>query len=164
MLVQCRGLRANQQPNYNQLNKASIRVWYKRDEEADCCQPKTLPVKSEGPTGRTASNSPRRIWPDRLSTTLLTKTEVSSGGELGVENVEGGETYIGAGRLHLRDTRRLLHGRPTGSYNTYRPSDGPGSTLWRYGHEESCIRQGADNLDYPRGEGENEADRGSLTL
>ena len=36
---------------------------------------------------------------------ILTKTEVSSGGELDVENVKGGETYLGAGILHIRDTR-----------------------------------------------------------
>ena len=35
-------------------------------------------------------------------------------GELDVVNVEGGETYIGTGKLHLRDEKtRLLHGRPT---------------------------------------------------
>ena len=42
---------------------------------------------------------------DGPSTTLLTETEVSSVGELDVENVEGGETYIRAGRIHLRKTR-----------------------------------------------------------
>ena len=87
----------------------------KRDVEATCWQPQRLPGKSEGPAGRTTSNRPRRIWHDGPINTLLTKTEVLSGGELDVENVEGGETYLEDGILHLRDTRPLIHGRPTGT-------------------------------------------------
>ena len=37
-----------------------------------------------------------------------------------MENVEGGETYIGMGILHLRDdTTILLHGRPKVTKNVY---------------------------------------------
>ena len=68
---------------------------------------------SEGPAGRTTSNRPCSTWPDGPSTTLLAETEVSSRGELDLENVEGGDTYLGVGRLHLRDIIRLLHDRPT---------------------------------------------------
>ena len=75
------------------------------DEEAACRQPQRLPVKSEGPARRTTSNRPRGTWPHGPSTTMITKTEVSSGGELDVENVKGGETYLGAGILHIRDTK-----------------------------------------------------------
>ena len=63
--------------------------------------------------GRRTSDRPRGIWPDIPSTTLLTKTEVLSGGELYVDNVEEGETYLGTGRLHISNTRRHFHGRPT---------------------------------------------------
>ena len=63
--------------------------------------------------GRTTSDRPCEIFPDGPSTTLLTETEVSSRGELDVDNVEGGETYLGAGILHIMYTRRLLCGRPT---------------------------------------------------
>ena len=84
------------------------------DGEAACPRPQHLPGKSEGPMGGTASDRPRGTWPDRSSTTLRTETEVSVRGELDVVNVEGGETYIGTGKLHLRDEKtRLLHGRPT---------------------------------------------------
>ena len=51
---------------------------------------------------------------------LLTKTEVTGGGKLGVENVEGGDTYIGTGGLNIvRDTTRLLLGKPKGTNNAY---------------------------------------------
>ena len=85
----------------------------KGDGEAACRQPQRLPGKSEGPAVRTTSNRPRGIWPYGPSTIVLAETEVSRIGELDVKNLEGGETYLGAGRLYLRDTRRPLHGRPT---------------------------------------------------
>ena len=118
-LVRHRGLHAAQQPTYDQQDKASIRVRAKGDEEASCWRPQCLPGKSEGTAGRTTRNRPRRRWPDGPITTLLTKTEVLRGGQLDVDIVEGGETYLGAGRLYLREMRRLLHGRPTVTYNTY---------------------------------------------
>ena len=65
--------------------------------------------------GRRTSDRPRGIWPDIPSTTLLTKTEVSIREELDEDNVEGGETDIGARRIHLMETRRLIYGRPTGT-------------------------------------------------
>ena len=114
-LVQRWGLRVAQRPTYDQLNKETVIVRDKGFGEAACRRPQRLPRKSEGPVGRTIINRPRGTWPDGSITTILTKTKVSRGGELDVENLEGGETYLGAERLHLRDMRRLLHGRPTGT-------------------------------------------------
>ena len=94
-------------------------MWAEGGGGNSCRKPQFLPGKSEGPAERTTSNRPCGTWPDGPSTTLLTETELSSGGELDVDNVDEGGTYLGAGRLHPRDMRRLLHGRPTGTYNTY---------------------------------------------
>ena len=48
--------------------------------------------------------------------TLCTETEVLGRGELDVDNVEGEETYLRTGILHLRDNMvRILHDMPTGS-------------------------------------------------
>ena len=85
------------------------------DGEAACRRPQRMPGKSEGPAGRTNRNRSCGTYPDGPRITLLTETEVSSGGELDVENVEGGETYLGEGRLHLRKTIRIIRGRPTGT-------------------------------------------------
>ena len=83
-LVQHWGLRAAQQPTYDHLDKASVIV---RDEgcgESACRLPQRLRGKSEVPLGRITSNRLCGTWPDVPSTTLLAKTEVSSGGELDV--------------------------------------------------------------------------------
>ena len=86
-LVHCRDIRFDQRSTYNQLDKASIRGQAERGEEVDCRQPQRMPEKYEGPTGRKTSDRLRGIWPDRPSTTLFTETEVSSRGELEMENV-----------------------------------------------------------------------------
>ena len=114
-LVRCQVLRAAQIPTCYQLDKAIVRVRAERDEEDACRRHQRLPGKYEGPTRRTTSDRPRGIWTDGPSTTIFTETELLIGGELDVENVDGGETYLGVGRLYLRDMRRLIHGRPTGT-------------------------------------------------
>ena len=101
-LVRRRGLHSAQQPTHNQLDKSSVRVRAKGDGETSCWQPQYLPGKSEGTAGITTRNLTRSTWPDGPITSLITETEVLSGGELDVENVEVGETYLGAWRLHLR--------------------------------------------------------------
>ena len=75
-LVRRRGLHAAQRPTYDQLDKARIRVRDENDGEAACRRHQRLPGKSEGPAGRTTSNLPCGIWPEKPSTTLLTKTEL----------------------------------------------------------------------------------------
>ena len=85
------------------------------DGEADYQQPQCLTGKFEGPAGRTTGNRPCGTWPDIPSKTLLIETEVSRGGELDVENVEGRGTYLGAAILYLRYMIRIIHGRPTGT-------------------------------------------------
>ena len=95
-------------------------MWAGGVGEASFWRSQRLPGKSEGPKGVTSSNCRRQIWPDGSSTTLLTKTEVLGGGELDVENVEGGDNYFRTWRLNLReDTKRLLHGRLKGTKNCY---------------------------------------------
>ena len=61
-------------------DKATVKVRSEGDDEYACRQSQLLPEKSEVTTGRTTSDRPRGIWPDRPSTTLLNDTEVSSGG------------------------------------------------------------------------------------
>ena len=79
-------------------------------------KPQCLPSKSEVTTGGKNSDHPRGTWPDGSSMTLCTETEVLGRGELDVDNVEGEETYLRTGILHLRDNMvRILHDMPTGS-------------------------------------------------
>ena len=53
--------------------------------------------------GGTTSDRTCGTCTDRSSKTLLTEMEVLDRGELDVDNVEGGETFLGKGRIHLRD-------------------------------------------------------------
>ena len=103
MLIRRRGLRASQQPTDGELDNSSVIMRPERDGETACWRPRLLPRKSEEPTGGTTGYRLHRKWPDQSSTALRTKTEVSGGGELDVDNVEGGENYLVMGRLHLRD-------------------------------------------------------------
>ena len=106
-MVRRQGLRASQQPPNGTLGNAGVSMGWR---------PQRLPGKSEGPTGGTTSDRPRGIWPDRSSNIILNRTEISNRGELEVDNVKGGETYLGTGRLHLRDnTTQFLQCMPTGT-------------------------------------------------
>ena len=68
-----------------------------------------LPGKYKGPKGGAPTNPHRGPWPDRSGTTLCTQMEILIGGEPTVANVEGGETYLRAGGIHIRDvTIRFL--------------------------------------------------------
>ena len=78
-------------------------MWAGESGEADSWQPQILTGKSKGLKGGAPSDRPRGPWPDKSVATLRTKTEVPGGGELDVENVERGETYLGTGGLHIRD-------------------------------------------------------------
>ena len=69
-------------------------MWSGEGGEADSWRPQFLPRKSGGPKGGATSDRPRGLWPDISGTTLRTKTEVPGGGELDVENVERGGTYL----------------------------------------------------------------------
>ena len=113
-MVWRRSLRASQRPTNVTLDNACVIMRAKGYGEASGWLPQLLPDKSEGPTGGTTRDLPRGTWTDGSIKTLLSETELSEGGELDVENVEVGETYLGTGGLHLwDDTTRLLHGRPT---------------------------------------------------
>ena len=120
MLVHCQVLHAPQRPTNGTLDNAGVRMRAGGGREAACRKPQLLPGKSEVPKGGTTSDRPCGTWPDGSSMALLTKTEVTGGGKLGVENVEGGDTYIGTGGLNIvRDTTRLLLGKPKGTNNAY---------------------------------------------
>ena len=106
-MVRRQGLRASQQPTNGTLGNAGVSMGW---------QPQRLPGKSEGPTGGTTGDHSRGTWTDGSSKTLLTETEVTDVGELDVDNVEVGKTYLRMGRLHIRDdTTRILHGSPKGT-------------------------------------------------
>ena len=111
MLVRHRGIRASQQPTDGTTDHICVSMRAGGGGEAASCRYKRLPGTSKGPKGGEPNKRHSGPWTDISGTTLYAKTEVPSGGELDVENVERGETYLGKGGLNIKeDTDIFLQG------------------------------------------------------
>ena len=78
-------------------------MWAGGGGEATSRRHQRLTGTSKGPKGGAPRDDHCGPWPEISGTKLHVKAEVPSGGKLDVENVERRKTYLGMGRLHIRD-------------------------------------------------------------
>ena len=78
-------------------------MWARRGGEDASWQPQCLSGTFKVSEGGAPCDRHHKPWADRPGTEFHAKMEVPSGGKIGVEDVERGDTYLGTGGIHTRE-------------------------------------------------------------